>query len=312
MISIIIPVYKAELTICRCIDSIYNQDYQDWEILLIDDGSPDNSGEICDEYAAKDNRIRVIHKPNGGVSSARNCGLDNSNGDWICFIDADDYIKGNYFGCVTNCNEDIILQGSNSFCEEGGNAPQDMKIPRMIVKGNLFLRSFLSHYSHTQKIRTPWSKLFRKSIIGDIRFNEQMRIGEDTNFVFRVMLNNPSIYIANSGIYQYFVSSVDDREKYAISYNKFVYSLHQLFDIYDAIGARNILLENSMYIFFSKICIEHRHDKLQILGKDALIQRLGFTSRIFAVKIFNVLLTRLILPIKRKFSPLMIISRIRF
>ena len=92
LVSVIVPVYNVEQYLSRCIDSILNQTFTDFELLLIDDGSPDKSGEICDAYALKDSRIRVFHKDNGGVSSARNFGLDNANGEWVTFIDADDWI----------------------------------------------------------------------------------------------------------------------------------------------------------------------------------------------------------------------------
>ena len=85
-ISVIVPVYKVENYLHRCVDSILAQSFTDFELLLIDDGSPDNCGVICDEYAAKDSRVRVFHKPNGGVSSARNLGLDNARGGWIAFV----------------------------------------------------------------------------------------------------------------------------------------------------------------------------------------------------------------------------------
>ncbi len=95
-ISIIVPVYNIEKYFHRCVDSILSQTFTDFELLLINDGSNDNSGAICDEYAAKDARIRVFHKENGGVSSARNLGLDNAKGEWITFVDSDDYVKPDY------------------------------------------------------------------------------------------------------------------------------------------------------------------------------------------------------------------------
>ena len=109
-VSIIVPVYKAEKYLNRCIDSILAQTFIDWELLLIDDGSPDKSGEICDEYSKKDQRIKVFHKSNGGVSSARNLGLDHVKGQWITFIDADDYIDSSF--CNINEAEinDIIIK----------------------------------------------------------------------------------------------------------------------------------------------------------------------------------------------------------
>ena len=96
IMSVIVPVYNTEQYLHRCIDSILTQTYTDFELLLIDDGSKDKSGDICDEYALKDSRIRVFHKENGGVSSARNLGLDNAAGEWITFVDSDDWIIESY------------------------------------------------------------------------------------------------------------------------------------------------------------------------------------------------------------------------
>lgn len=91
-VSVIVPVYNVEKYLHRCIDSILTQTFTDFEVLLINDGSKDRSGEICDEYAKKDSRVKVFHKENGGVSSARNVGLDNARGDLICFCDSDDFV----------------------------------------------------------------------------------------------------------------------------------------------------------------------------------------------------------------------------
>lgn len=95
-VSVIVPVYNVEYCLSRCIDSILSQTFTDFELLLIDDGSKDNSGNICDEYKFKDDRIRVFHKENGGVSSARNWGIANSYGEHIAFIDSDDWVGENY------------------------------------------------------------------------------------------------------------------------------------------------------------------------------------------------------------------------
>lgn len=113
MISIIIPIYKAERYLSKCVDSILAQTYADWELLLVDDGSPDNSGELCDEYAAKDKRIKVFHKENGGVSSARNLGLEMMAGEWVTFVDADDWIASDTLErCSTYFNEYEIVRFS--------------------------------------------------------------------------------------------------------------------------------------------------------------------------------------------------------
>lgn len=97
-VSVIVPVYNVEKLLQRCIDSILAQTFTDFELLLIDDGSKDKSGEICDEYAAKDSRIRVFHKQNGGVSTARNIGIDKAQGEWIYFVDSDDIVLPSALG----------------------------------------------------------------------------------------------------------------------------------------------------------------------------------------------------------------------
>ena len=112
LVSIIVPIYNTFSTLYRCIDSILAQSYTDFELLLINDGSVDGSGFICDEYAAKDSRVRVCHKQNGGVSSARNLGLDNACGEWITFIDSDDYVLPSYLFRLTSClDADWIIGG---------------------------------------------------------------------------------------------------------------------------------------------------------------------------------------------------------
>ena len=114
-ISVIIPVYNAESTLRRCVDSVLAQTFTDFECLLIDDGSKDRSGAICDEYAARDSRIRAFHKENGGVSSARNLGLDNATGEWIAFVDSDDWAGEKYLESFSEyLDADLIISGIQS------------------------------------------------------------------------------------------------------------------------------------------------------------------------------------------------------
>ena len=102
-LSVIVPVYNAEKYLHKCVDSILNQTYRDFELLLVDDGSPDQCGRICDAYAAQDPRVKVIHKPNGGVSEARNVGLDQAKGNYISFIDPDDWVETDLFRSTIDC-----------------------------------------------------------------------------------------------------------------------------------------------------------------------------------------------------------------
>lgn len=135
-ISIIVPVYNAESYLKRCLDSIINQTYKNIEIILIDDGSTDKSGMICDEYKSHDDRIIVIHKANSGVSSARNSGLDIAGGEYIAFIDSDDYVPKNYLEMLLNDMTDeteMVVCGPDTYLPNGGGNPRSfsgiLKLP---------------------------------------------------------------------------------------------------------------------------------------------------------------------------------------
>lgn len=164
MISIIIPVYNTEKYLDQCIQSVLVQTYTNWELLLIDDGSTDSSGAICDEYAQKDSRIRVFHKENGGAQSSRNYGIKHSRGEWIAFVDSDDYIAQTYLSSFLKyCSNkyDIIASGI-SF--EGS------------LTNNLYIKQLLR-----RSIRGElWGKLFNRQCVENTPpIPQQIRIGED-------------------------------------------------------------------------------------------------------------------------------------
>lgn len=110
-ISVIIPVYNAETTLNKCVDSVLMQQYADFEVILVDDGSKDRSLQICEEYARRNSRVTVIHKENGGVSSARNAALEIAKGERILFLDADDYLDKSFFNGVKESTEDLLIRG---------------------------------------------------------------------------------------------------------------------------------------------------------------------------------------------------------
>lgn len=178
LISIIVPVYNAEKTLRQCVDSILSQDYRNFELLLIDDGSKDCSPAICDEYAANDFRVKVFHKPNGGVSSARNLGIDNAQGEWVTFIDADDYITDGYFEGVAEHDEDVLIKGYRKFDNNGnvgGREADDLS-------GIPVISDFISQYVTDSLLRGPVFKFYKRTLIGDLRFLTDMKIGEDAWF----------------------------------------------------------------------------------------------------------------------------------
>lgn len=203
MISVIVPVYNVEKYLRRCIDSILAQTFTDFELLLIDDGSTDDSGNICDEYAKKDTRVRIFHRENGGVSSARNLGLDNAKGGWITFVDADDYLyDGAFPTSLKDFSADLIVGGYSHIYVRTGkvfdNIPDNKTID--IRENAEYLGTILGTY-----LTTPWCKLFRKSVIQNnkLRFCEDLSYGEDTDFVFRYIHQINAIQFIPSKIYCY-------------------------------------------------------------------------------------------------------------
>lgn len=181
-ISVIVPVYNVEKYLRRCIDSILAQTFTDFELLLIDDGSKDSSGKICDEYAEKDKRIRVFHKENGGVSSARNVGLGNAKGEWIAFIDSDDeFISSSALALLECGTEDkVVLVLANSIIEKDGEKQLLLKINDTLVTDNLFFS--ISHCA-------LWGYLFNARIINKyyIRFIDGLAFSEDRLFIYQYL-----------------------------------------------------------------------------------------------------------------------------
>ena len=181
-VSIIVPVYKVEKYLRECLDSILAQTFTDWECLLVDDGSPDKSGEICDEYAQKDIRIRVYHKENGGVSSARNLGLDKATGEWVMFVDADDAIAPNTLDtCVRKCIEnklDLVQFSFTRIKKFGAN--NGVKTEPLNLEDYIMEQKFMV---------CVWGSVMRKSIIDEnqIRFDTKLKLAEDQLFMFEYM-----------------------------------------------------------------------------------------------------------------------------
>ena len=148
-ISIIVPVYKAETYLHRCVDSILAQTFTDWELLLIDDGSPDRSGEICDEYAKKDSRVRVIHKENGGVSSARQRGLDESIGEYTIHADPDDWVEPTMLEELYNkAKEEDVDMVICDFFQNNGRSQEYIKQKPIEINRKKVLRELLFQQLH--------------------------------------------------------------------------------------------------------------------------------------------------------------------
>lgn len=202
MISVIVPVYKAEKYLYRCVDSILAQSHTDFELLLINDGSPDNSGAICDEYAAKDSRVRVFHKENGGVSSARNLGLDNAKGEWITFIDADDFVHRDFLGSLFGTHDVDLVVGS--FLVVGSDEKKNGILEERLYD-KVDLREAISTLSLLINFLVPWGKLFKRDIILNncIVFDVNIHSGEDSLFVYTYLTYISSLYSCDKPYYFY-------------------------------------------------------------------------------------------------------------
>lgn len=199
LVSIIVPVYNAEKYLHRCIDSILAQTFTDWELLLIDDGSKDASGRICDEYAAKDERIRVFHKENGGVSSARNLGLDHAEGEWIAFVDSDDWVSKDYLEELVKHSDtdlvvaDFVIEGEENWNENLPVGKWQSKDLSGIIENSIAWTRFVA----------PWCKLLKKSLIGQNRFYVELTTQEDALFMFRYLCVVQNIQIIPNKGYHY-------------------------------------------------------------------------------------------------------------
>lgn len=199
MISIIVPVYNVEKHIKKCLDSIVNQTYKDLEIILVDDGSPDSSGAICDEYAKNDSRIKVIHKENGGQSSARNMGLDLASGEYVGFVDSDDTIELDAYEKLYNAisGVDIAIGGHNEVKENEVKTCAS-KIKKDLNEEELWQEIFGRLNNAT------WNKLYRRDLIKDIRFDLHFMHGEDLIFNILYLEKAKTGRIINEPIYNYF------------------------------------------------------------------------------------------------------------
>ena len=207
-VSIIVPVYQAERYIRKCVDSILTQTFTNFELILVDDGSRDKSGQICDEYVRMDHRVRVIHQKNSGAAAARNNGIANANGRYICFIDADDWVEDTMIEqCISQIKEnnaDILRHGhilelwKDEKCvnKEEKNAPNFAKILTrdQIAKEMERFWQNCSNY--------VWSYFFKKEVIGQIRFPE-IKISEDHIFVLETLRKCQKICFLSENLYHY-------------------------------------------------------------------------------------------------------------
>lgn len=195
-ISVIIPVYNTEERLKRCLDSVVAQTFKDFECIVVDDGSKDQSPRIIDEFAAKDSRFTAIHKPNGGVSSARNEGLKVSKGEWVVFLDSDDSIKPNHLEAMLSIVEDgvdIIFTGYEQNIEENKIA-KGHQYDRHVYHGKDGIAEFLDS-TDVLNYMIPWDRMYRRIVIKNhnLKFDTNLSLSEDRLFCYQYLLHTSGI-----------------------------------------------------------------------------------------------------------------------
>lgn len=200
--SIIVPVYNSEKYLRCCIESVISQTYCDWELILVNDGSKDNSLAICQEYASSDTRIYVVDKPNGGVSSARNRGLKEANGEWITFMDSDDWLDDNaleiYYDAAQRTGADIIKTGYRYYRNTGNEGKAINREITLIDKSDI-----LAKLQKTGYYAFVWNAIFRKGITTCLQFDESTPWLEDQFFGYECILRAHKVTLLPKMVYNY-------------------------------------------------------------------------------------------------------------
>lgn len=226
--SIIIPVYNAQNTISRSIESVLLQEMQDFELILVNDGSSDNSLQVCKKYAKGNQKIRVIDKKNGGVSSARNEGINNANGEYVVFLDSDDTISPKllklFYKVIEEQHADLV------FCNFT-IVTNTQNIPNMVdvkeVSSKKDISSQFEKLYNANLLNCCWGKCYKRKLI-DYQFDSKLQLGEDFLFVLNYLENAKTVYYINQELYNYYVLSEN-----TLSFAGGIKRLKNLYAVYD-------------------------------------------------------------------------------
>lgn len=208
LISVIVPIYHVEQYLRRCIDSIIGQTYKNLEIILVDDGSDDGCPAICDEYARKDNRIVVIHKDNGGLSDARNVGIDIAKGEYLAFVDSDDYIHRDMYRILMKeliKSDSDVSMSTYKYVYDGKPDEQDITYEEdYSIETMSGIQAQYSYYSDDKKLEltVAWNKLYKKELFSDLRYPKG-KIFEDEFTTYKALYRSKKVCYVNLPLYYY-------------------------------------------------------------------------------------------------------------
>lgn len=277
IISIVVPIYNVEQYIHKCIESIINQTYKNIEVILVDDGSPDKCGEICNEYAKKDKRIKVIHKKNGGLSDARNFGLEEAKGKYITFIDSDDYIESTYVEKLYNAiiiNDVKMAQcGIITVNNEKQEITKNGYIENQNKRGKDLLYDL--YKGHMLENTVVWNKLYEKTLFTDLRYPVG-KIHEDEFTTYKILYNLEKVSIINDYLY-YYRQSNDSiiRRKFNLNRLDVIEAFEERVEFFDKENEKelqDLTVENLLYnirhnYMKTKVYIENSNKIQKILVK---------------------------------------------
>ena len=227
LVSVIVPVYNVEKYLRRCLESVINQTYKKLEIILVDDGSTDRSGEICDEYAKKDKRIKVIHKENGGLSSARNVGADVARGEFACYVDSDDKITKDYvsylLGLIKEYNTDVAIATYSIVTKSNRYIGNEKETERLKLSEEDALRALLLENLFTVSAN---AKMYSKKLYKSIRYPVD-KLCEDNGTTYKFIMKNHGAAVGNKSVYYYY------KNDESIMMGKFTLKKIDLIDLVD-------------------------------------------------------------------------------
>lgn len=282
IISIIVPVYNADNYIRRCIDSILRQSFTNYELLLINDGSKDDSGLICDEYAQKDSRVKVFHKENGGVSTARNLGIEKSTGEWITFIDADDWVEPGFLnnvGNLSNNNIDWVFAEWRTVWDRVHLNEINEYGDKNLFNSRQSIDNMWNKMANLDIFRCPWGKFFKLSIIrkNNLYFDQELRYGEDTVFNYEYLIHSNCIKLSKETNAHYIFHQTEGTiavNKYKCTTEGIISARDKVFSIYFDRGYNNIKFERLFFFGFAMI------EKIYLNTKDNKIRKQYYNNKI--------------------------------
>ncbi len=268
-VSVVVPIYKVEKELERCVNSLINQSLNNIEIILVDDGSPDKCPQLCDNYAKQDSRIRVIHKENGGLSDARNAGLANATGEYVLFVDSDDYISSNacetlYSNGIEN-NLDIVVADAVKVenNKETIMSHREKSLDK-ILDGSSFLKEQLNSHS---MYMAAWLNLYRKDfLLKNQLFFKKDILHEDEQWTPRVFLKAEKVKYVKLPFYYYIIrensiTKKKDRSKNGIDLINTCYELETIYEKIDDVELKELLNNYLVMLFLNAIHLGDLYDK---------------------------------------------------